>query len=91
MNNCINLIKISILKNKKGFIMLKNKKNLNILKCLIKINLIKFIIIKNQNILVHINYINNKPVFKNIINMFKPSNKKYININTLKKLSEKYN
>jgi ribosomal protein S8 len=23
--------------------------------------------------------------------MFKPSNKKYININTLKKLSEKYN
>lgn len=91
MNVCINLIKVSILKNKKGFIIKNNNKNINILKVFLKINIIKFIKIKNDYIIVYINYINNKPVFKNIENMFKPSNKNYISLKELKKINEKHN
>ncbi len=91
IQNCINLIKISILRNKKGFIIKKTNKNINVLKSFIKIKLIKFIKIENNNIFVYINYINNKPIYKNIINLFKPSNKKYMQLQTLKKINEKYN
>lgn len=91
IQNCVNLIKISILKNKKGFIIKKTNKNINVLKSFIKIKLIKFIKIENNNIFVYINYINNKPIYKNIMNLFKPSNKKYMQLQTLKKINEKYN
>lgn len=88
---CINGIKLSILYNKKGFIIENNKNNLDLLKNLIKINIIKFIKIEDKKILVFINYINNKPVFKNIINLFKPGHKMFISLKNLKKISEKHN
>lgn len=88
---CINGVKLSILYNKKGFIIEKNKNNIELLKNLIKINLIKFIKIENNKIIVYINYINNEPIFKNIVNLFKPGHKMVISLKNLKKISEKHN
>lgn len=89
--NCINLIKISIKHKKKGFIILNKKNNINILKIFIKIKLIKFIKIQDNKIIVYINYIKNKPIFKNIVNLYKPGNKKFITLKTLKKITLKHN
>lgn len=93
MNNCVNILKISITGGKKGFIIKNNKTNLNIMKAFLKLNIIKFIKInKIKNILIiYINYLNNKPVFVNILNMFKSSNKKYIKLKNLKKMNLKHN
>lgn len=88
---CINGLKLSILYNKKGFIISNNKNNLNLLKTLLKINLIKFLKIEEKKIIVYINYIDNKPVFKNITNLFKPGHKIFISLKNLKKISEKKN
>lgn len=88
---CINGIKLSILYNKKGFFIQNNKSNLNLLKTFLKINVIKFIKIENEYIFVQINYINNKPVFTNITNLFKPGHKTFISLKNLKKISEKHN
>ena len=91
ISNCINLIKMTIKHKKKGFIINNNKKNLNIIKAFLKINIIKFIKIKENKLIVYINYFNNKPVFKNILNIFKPGNKKYLTLKNLKKINKKYN
>ena len=88
---CINGLKLSILYNKKGFLLPKNKNNVNLLKTLLKINVVKFIKINDKNIHVYINYINNKPVFNNITNMFKPGHKLIISLKNLKKISYKHN
>lgn len=90
-SNCINIIKLTLKHNKKGFIINNNKNNLNVIKAFIKINVIKFIIIKNNKIIVYLNYHNDKPVFYNITNLYKSSNKKFISLKNLKKLSLKYN
>lgn len=90
-SNCINLIKISIKHKKKGFIIINNKKNLTILKAFLKLNIIKFIKIDKEKLIVYINYFNEKPIFNNIINMFKPGNKKYLTLKNLKKINKKYN
>lgn len=91
MSNCINLIKLSIIKNKKGFIIINNSKNINILKVFLKLNIIKFIKIKNNYIIVYINYVNNKPVFNNISNIFKSSNKNFITLKEIIKINQKHN
>lgn len=91
MNNCVNILKLSIILNKKGFLIKNNNTNLNILKAFLNINIIKFIKIYNNKLLVYVNYKNNKPIFNNIINVFKPSYKKYINLDSLIYLSKKYN
>lgn len=91
MVNCINLLKISIKNKKKGFIVDKNIKNINILKSFLKINIIKFILFKDKKILVFINYKNNKPLFKNILNFYKTSHKTYINYKNLNKIIKKHN
>lgn len=83
---CSNIIKNCINSNKKGFVIIKNKKNLNNLKIFIKLNIIKFIKIENNKLIVYINYINGKPIFKNIINLYKSSNKKFIKNKEIKKL-----
>jgi len=88
---CINAIKITILYNKKGFIIQNNKKNLDILKIFLKIRIIKFLKIDNDKINVHINYIENKPVFKHITNLFKPGHKYYISLKNLKKNNNNHN
>lgn len=91
MYNCINLIKISVSKNKKGFVIINNTKNINIVKVFLKINIIKFVRIKDNYIFAYINYVNNKPIFKNIINMFKPSKKRFISLKELEKIKKKHN
>ena len=88
---CINGVKLSIIYNKKGFVIEKNENNLNLLKLLLKINIIKFIKIEDKNIYVYINYVNNKPVFNNITNLFKPGHKIFISLKNLKKVSKKHN
>ena len=88
---CINITKVCIKHKKKGFIINNNNNNIKILKSLLKINIIKFMVIKNNKIIAHINYHNNAPIFNNIINLFKPSNKKYISLKNLKKITEKHN
>lgn len=93
MSNCINIIKISINLNKKGFIIKNNSKNLNLIKAFLKINIIKFVKISDdkKKLIVFLNYFNNKPIFYNIINMMKYSNKKFISLKCLKDLSLKHN
>lgn len=91
MNNCINILNQSIKLNKKGFIINNNKINLLILKMFLKINLLKFIKIENSCIIAYINYYNNKPIFKNILNMHKPSKKQFISLKNLKKIKLKHN
>lgn len=88
---CINSIKIAILYNKKGFIIQNNKKNLKILEIFLKIRVIKFIKISEKRLIVYINYIDNKPVFRYITNMFKPGYKYYISLDNLKKINKKHN
>lgn len=90
-SNCINLINLSIKHNKKGFIINYNSKNINILKVFLKINIIKYMQIKDNKIIVYINYHNDKPVFRNIINLFRVSNKKYISLKNLEKIKKKHN
>jgi len=88
---CLNGLRLTILYNKKGFIINRNKNNLDLLKVLLKINVIKFIKINKKQIYVYVNYINNRPIFKNITNLFKPSHKLYISLKNLKKVSYKHN
>lgn len=88
---CINGLKLATIYNKKGFIISKNKINMNLLKELLKIRIIKFVKIENNTIKVYINYINNKPIFNNITNLYKPSQKMHISLKNLKKVSFKYN
>lgn len=89
--NCVNIIKLSIKYKKKGFIIHKNNNNMNIIKNFIKINLIKYIFLKNNKIVAFLNYYNNRPVFKNIINLFSYSNKKTISLKNIKKINNKHN
>lgn len=88
---CINAVKITILYNKKGFIIQNNKKNLDILKLFLKLRIIKFLKIDNNKISAYINYIENKPVFRNITNLFKPGHKYYISLKNLKKINNNHN
>lgn len=88
---CVNGLKLSILYNKKGFVIEKNKKNLDLLKLLLKLNILKYIKIEDKCVFAYINYINNKPVFNNITNLFKPSHRFYISLKNLKKVSYKHN
>lgn len=89
MEKCVNMIKTTINFEKKGFIIKNNKLNFEILKAFLKINVIKFIKKEGRMLIVYINYINNKPVFTNIINVFRSSNKKFISLNQLKFLNSK--
>lgn len=91
MNNCINIINQSINFKKRGFIIKNSKINLMLLKTFLKINVLKFIKIEKLQIIAYINYNNNKPVFKNIVNMYKPSKKQFISLKKLKKLKLKHN
>jgi len=88
---CINSIKLSNNYNKKGFIIQNNKKNIEVLKLFIKIRIVKYIKLEKKVIFVYLNYINNKPVFKNIVNLFKPGHQYYISLKDLKKVSLKHN
>lgn len=87
----INLIKINIL-NKKNKIILKNLKiNKNLLKILIKLNIIKYIILKNNNIIIYLNFFKkNKSIFK-LKNTFKKTSLKIIKYKNLKKINKKNN
>lgn len=88
---CINSLKISIIHNKKGFVIENNKHNLKILKVFLKLRIVKFLKISNNKINVYINYIENKPVFTNIVNLFKPGHKYYISLKNIKKINYNHN
>ena len=88
---CINSVKITIKHNKKGFIIKNDKKNIDVLKIFLKLKIVKFIKIHKNKINVHINYIENKPIFKNIINLFKPGHKYFISLKNIKKINYKHN
>lgn len=87
----MNSIKLTILYNKKGFIIQNNKKNLEILEIFLKIRIVKFIKVNSNKLIVYINYIENKPVFRNIVNLFKPGHKYFISLKNLKKINQKHN
>jgi len=93
----INSIKLGY-SHKNKFIKIKiNKTEYKLINFLIKINIIKYVFkkqIKNNNknkTTLYLNYINNKPVFKNIINLYKPSRFFYINLKNLIKINKKKN
>jgi len=88
---CINSVKLAILYNKKGFVIENNIKNFNLLKIFLKLNIIKFVKIDGKILYAHINYIENRPIFKNIVNLFKPGHNYYISYKNLKKISIKKN
>ena len=88
---CTNSLKLAIIYNKKGFIIQNNKNNINFFKSFIKLGIIKFIKIEKIYIKVYINYINNKPIFKNITNLYKPGRKMYVSLKNLKKINDKHN
>lgn len=91
ISSCINLIKVTIKNNKKGFIIIKNNKTMSIIKQFLKLNIIKFIVLKDNRIFVFLNYKEDKLAFKNILNMYKPSRKLYINLKNLKYINKKHN
>lgn len=88
---CVNAVKITILYNKKGFIIQNNKKNLDILKLFLKLRIIKFLKINGNKINAYINYIENKPIFKNIVNLYKPGHKYHISLKNLIKINNNHN
>lgn len=88
---CINSLKISMMYNKKGFITQNNKNNLIILKIFLKLKMVKFLKVDGKKITVYLNYIENKPVFRNIVNMFKPGHKYYISLKNLKRVNDNHN
>lgn len=88
---CINSLKIAILYNKKGFIIVNNRNNLKILKIFLKLKIIKFLKILDNKIYVYINYIKDKPIFCNIVNLFKPGHKYFISLKDIKKINYNHN
>jgi hypothetical protein len=88
-----NLIKINSFYKQKMFKAKLNKNDLNLLKIFIKINIVKFVKKqKNSNIyIIYLNYFNENIIFKNIINMYKPSQLKYASLKNLKETVKKKN
>lgn len=83
----INKIKIAQLYKKNNIKIKLNKTDLIILKILIKLNLIKSLKYLTNN--TYILSINNKNNFKNIKNLYKPSQKLSISYNELKTITFK--
>ncbi len=87
-----NLIKINLNYKKKMFKTKLNKNDLTLIRIFIKINIIKYIKkYENNNYIVYLNYFNEKPVFNNIINMYKPSQLVYISWKNLMYLTKTKN
>jgi ribosomal protein S8 len=83
----INKIKINLKYNKKIIKTKLNTNDLNLIKIFLKLNLIKIIKKKNLNNFDII--LNNNYLLKNIKNLYKPSHKKTISYNELKKITFK--
>jgi ribosomal protein S8 len=88
--NIINLVKLNLIYKKRKIRIKLNKYEYNLVKFLIKINLIKFIKKNNKNYDIFFNYIYNKPIFRNIKNISKPSRPVFISNKKLKFISNKY-
>jgi small subunit ribosomal protein S8 len=88
--NIINLIKLSNKYNKQKFKTKLNKNDIKFIKILIKINLIKYVKKKNNIYDIYI-YNTNKKIFKNILNIHKPSKTIFLNFKNLKKITFFYN
>lgn len=86
----VNLIKLNLIYKKRKIRVKLNKYEFNLIKFLIKINLIKFVKKNNKNYDIFFNYINNKPIFRNIKNISKPSRSVFITNKKLKYISNKH-
>ena len=89
--NLINSIKLGYLYNKKVTTVIKNNNNLKLIKLLIKLNIVKFIKINNKLIKLYLNYIFNKPIFQNIVNIYKPSKKSFLNVKNINAINNSKN
>lgn len=88
--NTINKIKSGYHNNKLYSKIKLNKNELKIIQFFVKLGVIKKIIIKDNFYYIFYSFIRNKKKFL-IINMYKPSKKKFIKLNILKKLVLKKN
>jgi len=88
--NIINLIKLNLIYKKRKFRIKLNKNEYNLIKMLIKINLIKFIKKNNNTYDIFLNYLNNRPLFNNIKNVYKSSKLIFISNKKLKYITNKY-
>jgi ribosomal protein S8 len=87
----MNIIKINLLLKKKIVKLKLNKYQLKLIKSLIKINIIKFVKKKsNSNFIIYLNYLNEKPIFQNIINIYKPSKPILVSFKLLKNMTNKH-
>jgi hypothetical protein len=87
-----NLIKINSIYKKKMFKTKLNKNDVKLLKLFIKVNIIKYIKKQNNNnYIIYLNYFNENTIYKNIINMYKPSQLTYISLKNLEKLVKSKN
>ena len=87
----INTIKINLMYKKKLIKLKLNKYELNIIKALMKINLIKLVKKNNNHYFIYLNYFEDEPLFKNIVNLNKSSKPIFITYNMLKYITYKYN
>lgn len=88
--NIINLIKLNLIYKKRKFRIKLNKNEFNLIKMLVKINLIKFIRKNKNSYDIYLNYLNNRPLFSNIINTNKSSKLIFISNKKLKYITNKY-
>jgi ribosomal protein S8 len=88
--NIINLIKMGYLYKKKNLKIKIYKNQQQLLKILIQLNMIKFLkkIDNYNNYMIYLTYVNNKPIFSNIKNLYKPSKIYYITLKNLIKFNK---
>lgn len=88
--NIINLIKLNLIYKRRILRTKLNKYEYNLVKSLIKINLIKFIKKNNFSYDIFLNYLNERPLFNNIKNTYKPSKIIFISNKKLKYITNKH-
>lgn len=68
-----------------------SKKETKILKIFLKLNIIRLIKNKKNTYSIYFQYVNNEPIFNNILNMYKPSKPFFINLKQIIKINKKNN
>lgn len=87
----INLLKMNYHFKKKKLKINLNKKEIQILKIFLRLNIIKLIKNRKNTYEIYFQYIDNEPVFSNILNMCKPSKPFFINLKQIQKINKKNN
>lgn len=89
----INLIKMNYnLKRTKLKIQTKlNNRDFIIIRLFIKFNIVKVCKSEKKTNIIYFNYVNGKPAFRNIKNLYKPSKPSFINLKQIEKFNKKKN